>query len=106
MANTTIGHCAQVIPKPNTVHTPSTPKGTYPYSLVALMLAAARHSETLGSMFDRLEDEPRSPAELGALLAGRYAMKYESYDFARAVRDTGLLLFAFDGTTVLQGGAA
>ena len=77
---------------------------TLDYLDIACMLEDSRHSETLGIMRD--QPVTRTNAELSALFAGARALKYAAQDFAIKVRDAGLLLCAFDGTTVLKNGGA
>ena len=96
MANTTMGNRAQV--------TPTSQADTAHFIYIILMLENAEHSETLGRMIY----QPVHHAEgvFDALCAGRFALLYVAHHQAEIVRDYGQLLFAFDGSTVLQGGAA
>ena len=96
MANTTMGNRAQV--------TPTSQADTAHFIYIILMLENAEHSETLGRMIY----QPVHHAEgvFDALCAGRFALLYMAHHQAEIVRDYGQLLFAFDGSTVLQGGAA
>lgn len=45
-------------------------------------------------------------AEWDALWDGMYALQGRAHLMAEYARDSGQLLFCFEGTTVLQGGAA
>jgi hypothetical protein len=89
---------------PTTGNTPTSPKpGTSSYIFIACLLEASQHGATL----DRLINQPEHTTEVfHALWAGRRALRHEELDFACRARKAGQLLFAFKGTTVLEGGAA
>lgn len=78
------------------------------YIFVSNFLEHQRNAEIL-----RRESRTRMQAKTAATLAfgwalwdGSYALEKEAARFLREVMERGQLLFAFDGTTVLQGGAA
>ena len=88
-------------PKTGNIPTPKT--GTSPYIFIACLLEASQHGATLS----RLIDQPGRHTDevLYALWAARRALRHEELDFACRARKAGQLLFAWTGTTVLQGGA-
>ena len=70
---------------------------------VEYFLANSRSAEALGKL--RKSKEPSDPL-WDALFDGELALKHKGDRLAELCKDAGQLLFCFEGTTVLQGGAA
>ena len=70
---------------------------------VAAYLQASKNAAILHKMHLR---KKHADAEWDALWDGMFALQAMASKSVEHARDVGELLFCFDGTTVLQGGAA
>lgn len=74
---------------------------------VRLLLEFQPHYELISKKWLAMRGKTKQAhAYEDALAASKWALRDQITEFAKCARERGQLLFCFEGTTVLQGGAA